>query len=62
MWLLGGASGRTLTRRLRELEDCGIIDRYVHQHTALKVENPLTTFGRGVEPVLHAMRAWAERR
>ena len=59
--LLGGVSARTLTRQLRELEECGIIDRYVHQQIPPKVEYSLTPLGLELKPVLYAMHAWGER-
>ncbi len=59
--LLGGVSARTLTRQLRELEACGIIDRHVHQQVPPKVEYSLTPLGRQLEPVLSAMHAWGEK-
>jgi len=59
--LLGGVSARTLTRQLRELEECGIIDRTVHQQVPPKVEYSLTELGRELEPVLLAMHDWGER-
>lgn len=59
--LLGGISARTLTRQLRELEDCGIIDRHVHQQIPPKVEYSLTPLGRELEPVLYAMHDWGEK-
>jgi len=59
--LLGGISARTLTRQLRELEACGIIDRHVHQQIPPKVEYSLTPLGRELEPVLYAMHAWGEK-
>lgn len=59
--LLGGVSARTLTRQLREMEECGIIDRHVHQQVPPKVEYSLTPLGRQLEPVLDAMHAWGEK-
>lgn len=59
--LLGGISARTLTRQLRELEECGVIDRHVHQQIPPKVEYSLTPLGRELEPVLYAMHAWGEK-
>jgi len=59
--LLGGISARTLTRQLRELEDCGIIDRQVHQQIPPKVEYSLTPLGKKLEPVLDAMHDWGEK-
>lgn len=59
--LLGGVSARTLTRQLRELEECGVIDRQVHQQIPPKVEYSLTSLGRELKPVLYAMHAWGEK-
>ena len=59
--LLGGVSARTLTRQLRELEECGLIDRHVHQQVPPKVEYSLTPLGRELEPVLFAMHSWGEK-
>ncbi len=59
--LLGGISARTLTRQLRELEDCGVIARHVYSQIPPKVEYSLTPLGRELEPVLSAMHAWGER-
>jgi DNA-binding HxlR family transcriptional regulator len=58
---LGGISARTLTRQLRELEECGVIDRHVHQQIPPKVEYSLTPLGRELKPVLYAMHAWGEK-
>jgi DNA-binding HxlR family transcriptional regulator len=59
--LLGGIAPRTLTRQLRELEDCGVIDRVVHQQIPPKVDYSLTALGRELQPVLYAMHAWGEK-
>lgn len=59
--LLGGVSARTLTRQLRELEECGIIDRHVHQQVPPKVEYSLTPLGCELAPVLNAMHSWGEK-
>lgn len=58
--LLKGVSARTLTRQLRELEDSGIIDRYVHQQIPPKVEYSLTPLGLKLKPILFAMHDWGE--
>lgn len=58
---LGGVPARTLRRQLRELEECWIIDRYVHQQVPPKVEYSLTPLGRELEPVLYAMHDWGEK-
>ena len=58
--LLNGVSARTLMRQLRELADCGVVDRYVHQQIPPKVEYSLTPLGRKLAPVLYAMHDWGE--
>jgi DNA-binding HxlR family transcriptional regulator len=58
--LLKGISARTLTRQLRELEESGIIDRYVHRQIPPKVEYSLAPLGQQLEPVLLAMHVWGE--
>jgi DNA-binding HxlR family transcriptional regulator len=58
--LLDGVSARTLTRQLRELEDSGIVDRYVHQQIPPKVDYSLTSLGRKLTPILYAMHDWGE--
>ncbi len=58
--LLDGVSPRTLTRQLRELELCGIINRYVHQQIPPNVDYSLTSLGRKLTPILHSMHDWGE--
>ena len=45
---LEGISSRTLTDRLSELEERGIITRTVHQEKPVKVIYSLTDYGRGL--------------
>lgn len=45
---LEGISSRTLTDRLSELEERGIITRTVHQDKPVKVIYSLTDFGKGL--------------
>jgi DNA-binding HxlR family transcriptional regulator len=58
---LHGVSARTLTRQLRELEESGIVSRFVHQQIPPKVEYSLTALGRELQPVLFAMHDWGEK-
>jgi DNA-binding HxlR family transcriptional regulator len=53
---LRGISARTLTKQLRELEQCGVIQR-----VPPKVEYSLTELGRALEPILLAMHDWGHR-
>lgn len=59
--LLKGISARTLTKQLRELEQCGIVERTVHAQIPPKVEYELTRLGRDLKPILIAMHKWAEK-
>lgn len=55
---LPGASERTLTRQLRELEEDGIIQRTVHPQVPPKVEYALTELGTTLGEVVQAMDQW----
>ena len=46
--ILGGISSRTLTDRLSEMEERGIITRTVRQDKPVKVIYSLTDYGRGL--------------
>jgi DNA-binding HxlR family transcriptional regulator len=56
-----GLSDRVLSDRLRELEVEGIIERVVYPHIPVRVEYQLTEKGRALEPVVHAISAWATK-
>ena len=56
--LLVGISARTLARQLRELEEAGVVDRFVHAQIPPKVEYSLTPLGRRLKPILSAMHDW----
>jgi DNA-binding HxlR family transcriptional regulator len=58
--LLDGVSARTLTRQLRELVDCGVVDRFVHRQIPPKVDYSLTPLGLKLKPILYAMHDWGE--
>jgi DNA-binding HxlR family transcriptional regulator len=55
--LVGGINPRTLSARLAQLEDHGIITK-TYPHSASRCEYSLTQKGRDLLPVLHAMEAW----
>ena len=55
-----GISDRVLTERLRELESEGIVERLVDPGPPVRVSYRLTSRGRALEPVLHAVSDWAE--
>jgi DNA-binding HxlR family transcriptional regulator len=56
-----GVSDVMLTRRLRELEDAGLIRRQVIAASPVHVEYDLTPMGRDSGPVLDAVIAWSHR-
>ena len=54
-----GLSDRLLSRRLRELEGAGLVERSVHDGTPARVSYALTEKGRALEPALVELRSWA---
>ncbi len=56
---VGETSTRTLTKRLRELEACGMILRKSYREAPPRVEYSLTPSGRAFKKVLHAMATWS---
>jgi DNA-binding HxlR family transcriptional regulator len=54
-----GLSDRLLSRRLRELEAAGLVDRSVENGTPPRVSYALTEKGRSLEPALAELRDWA---
>lgn len=55
-----GLSDRLLSRRLRELEATGLVERCVHDGTPARVSYGLTDKGRALEPVLGSLGEWAQ--
>lgn len=55
---LTGISPRTLSLRLRALEDHGIIDRNTYPEVPPRVEYRLTEKGEALVPLIEAMRAY----
>jgi DNA-binding HxlR family transcriptional regulator len=56
-----GISDVMLTRRLRELEDAGLLRREVRPTSPVQVEYHLTAMGEQTKPVLDAVIAWSHR-
>jgi DNA-binding HxlR family transcriptional regulator len=56
-----GVSDMMLTRRLRELEDAGLVERRVMPTSPVHVEYQLTQMGREAGPVLDAIIAWSHK-
>ena len=55
---LAGISPRTLSLRLRALEEEGIIERRTYPEVPPRVEYALTEKGRALEPVIEDMRRY----
>ena len=58
--LLPNVTQRTLTNQLRELERDGLIERRIYAEVPPRVEYSITPFGATLEPVLAALKHWAE--
>lgn len=58
---LGGVSSRTLTERLRALEELGVIDRNVYAGIPLHVEYALTEKGERLLDALFPLLRWTAR-
>jgi DNA-binding HxlR family transcriptional regulator len=56
-----GLSDRLLSRRLRELESEGLVERSVQAGTPARVQYALTAKGEALGPALGELRAWAKR-
>ncbi|MEU3011309.1 winged helix-turn-helix transcriptional regulator [Nocardia asteroides] len=52
---------RMLTAQLRELERDGVLTRTVFPEVPPRVEYELTTFGRGLVPIIALMEDWGEQ-
>ena len=58
---LEGISPRTLSLRLRALEDCGVVARKTYPEVPPRVEYELTDKGRALVPLIEDMRRYGER-
>ena len=56
-----GLSDRLLSRRLRELEAEGLVERAVHPGSPARVSYALTDKGHALRPALSELRSWAKR-
>ena len=55
---LGGISPRTLSLRLRALEEEGIVERRTYPEVPPRVEYALTEKGRALVPIIDSMRTY----
>ena len=58
---LNGISPRTLSLRLRALEEEGIVQRQTFAEVPPRVEYSLTAKGRALIPIIEGMRTYGER-
>ncbi|WP_320670411.1 winged helix-turn-helix transcriptional regulator [Patulibacter defluvii] len=58
---LGGISPRTLSLRLRALEDEGIVERQTFPEVPPRVEYALTAKGLALLPIIEGMREYGSR-
>ena len=58
---LAGISPRTLSLRLRALEEEGIVERHTFPEVPPRVEYALTEKGRALLPIIDDMRAYGEQ-
>ena len=58
---LAGISPRTLSLRLRALEEEGIVERHTYPEVPPRVEYTLTEKGRDLVPLIEQMRAYGRR-
>jgi DNA-binding HxlR family transcriptional regulator len=58
---LQGISPRTLSQRLDDLEDCGIITKKTYAEAPPRVEYTITQKGRDFVPALQAMAQWGDK-
>lgn len=57
---LQGVSPKTLTERLRFLEENGLISRKIYPEIPPRVEYNLTTAAKRAKPVMLALKKWGE--
>ncbi len=55
---LAGISSKTLTDRLRELSDDGLVTRTMYAEIPPRVEYALTDRGRAAAPIIDALGSW----
>lgn len=58
---LAGVSPKTLSVRLKELEEAGVLTRTVYAEVPPRVEYALTEKGRELEGLIAAMGAWGTK-
>ncbi|TWT80320.1 putative HTH-type transcriptional regulator YybR [Planctomycetes bacterium CA13] len=57
---IGCVTQRMLTKQLRELEACGLVNRIVYAEVPPRVEYELTKEGKSLKPILDSLKTWGE--
>ena len=58
---IGCVTQRMLTKQLRELEECGLVERTVYPEVPPRVEYELTPTGKTLRPIVKALKKWGEQ-
>jgi DNA-binding HxlR family transcriptional regulator len=58
---LAGIAPNTLSARLKEMEDNGLVERKLYNERPPRLEYHLTGKGRSLAPVLRALRDWGQQ-
>ncbi len=58
--MIGGASKKMITERLRQLEDQGLVERQVLDTSPVAVQYRITPFGRTALACLDELRQWSD--
>ena len=53
-----GITQKVLSAKLKEMEECGLVERTVYPQIPPKVEYTLTDVGYSLRPVLEALKVW----
>ncbi|MBD7985493.1 helix-turn-helix transcriptional regulator [Sporosarcina sp. Sa2YVA2] len=56
-----GVSGKTLTERLKELEQRGFVVRDVYPETPVRIEYSLTDKGMSLTPIMKEIEKWSSK-
>ncbi|MDP9864065.1 MULTISPECIES: winged helix-turn-helix transcriptional regulator [Streptosporangium] len=58
--IIAGVSQKMLTQTLRGMERDGLVSRTVTPSVPVRVDYALTELGRDLQPLMRAIKAWAE--
>ena len=58
---LGGLAPNTLSARLKDLEDQGLVERHLYSEHPPRLEYRLSARGKTLGPVLKALRDWGNK-